>query len=168
MGANVWGAIAWGAIVWPFRIYWLVLFVSCYVVVEKAQDQLYDEVTSAAGLRVLFGSLGFAALLTWLRTSLDTMFTADIAWTVLQAIVWFAVFTVVFQFQPQHAAVLGTITFVLVAPLASMGVDSLMRPSAAIAAARARPQSKPIRRPLTAPVAPPPAEPSKAAAPARK
>ena len=33
------------SLVWPFLIYWLVIFVACFVVVEIAQDQLYDEVT---------------------------------------------------------------------------------------------------------------------------
>jgi hypothetical protein len=160
-----------GAIIFPFLIYWLVLFVACYAVVEVAQDQLYDEVTPAVGLKVTLGSLVLAVLLTWLRTSLDTMFTAEIAGTLLQAIVWFAIFTLVFQFQPQHAVVISTITFLLVAPLASMGVDSFMRPSASIAAERAKLPSKPIRSPLTPPIAPPKAEApvkAKAEAPARK
>ena len=37
------------AIIWPFLIYWLVMFVACYVVVEVGQDQLYDEVTRRSG-----------------------------------------------------------------------------------------------------------------------
>ena len=135
---------------------------------RDGQDQLYDEVTSGAGLKVavrLAPPRGAADLV---AASFDTMFTADIAWTVLQAIVWFGVFTLVFQFQPQHAAVLGTITFVLVAPLASMGVDSLMRPSAAIAAARRGRSPSRSAGPSRRRCAPAPAVPGKAAEPARK
>ena len=55
------------AIIWPLLIYWLVLFVACFVVVEIGQDQLYDEVTPRAGLKVVGGSLLLAALLTALR-----------------------------------------------------------------------------------------------------
>ena len=36
----------------PFLIYWLVLFVLCYIVVEIGQDQLYDEVHPDVGLKV--------------------------------------------------------------------------------------------------------------------
>ena len=80
------------AILWPLLIYWLVLFVLCYIVVEVAQDQFYDAVTPKSGLKVAAGTLIFAGLATWLRPSLATMFTEDLAWTVLQAIVWFVVF----------------------------------------------------------------------------
>ena len=55
------------SIIWPFLIYWLVMFVACFVVVEVAQDQLYDEVTPHAGLKVTLGSLLIAMLLTALR-----------------------------------------------------------------------------------------------------
>src|SRR4051812_41439532 len=106
------------AFVWPFLIYWLVLFVACYSIVEFAQDQFYDEVTPRAGLKVTLGSLVLALLLTKLRTSYDTMFTTDIAWTVLQAIVWFVVFTLVFQFHPQHAAAIGIGAMLLVCGMA--------------------------------------------------
>jgi hypothetical protein len=143
------------ATILTFVFYWMVLFVVCYMVIEIAQDQLYDEVTPNTFVKVTVGSLIFAALLTWLHTSFDTMLTSDIAWTVLQAIIWFAVFTVLFQFQPQHAVAIATITFLLVAPMASMGVDSLTRPRTAIEAVRAKPTAKAVRKSL-APVAPPP------------
>ena len=38
------------SLLWPFLIYWLVMFVACFVVIEIAQDQLYDEVTPHVGL----------------------------------------------------------------------------------------------------------------------
>ena len=141
------------AYVIPLSIYWLVLFVLCYIVVEVGQDQLYDEVTPRVGLKVTLGTLLLAMLLTWLRPSLDTMLTSDIAWTVLLAMAGFGVFTLVFQFQPQHAAWIGALTMVLSSGLATLGVDSLTsrRP---VAAARPVEQAKPIRRSLspTAPI----------------
>src|SRR5437660_9747036 len=96
-----------GAILWPLLIYWLALFVVCYMVVEVAQDQFYDEVTPRAWLKVGLGTLVLAALATWLRPSYDLMFTQDLPWTALQGIAWFIVFTLVFQFHPKHAAALG-------------------------------------------------------------
>ena len=117
-----------GAILWPFLIYWVAMFVACYTVLEVGQYQLYDEVTPRSGLKVTGGSFVLAALLTWLRPSFDTMFTSDIPWTVLQAIVWSGVFILIFQFQPLHGAVLGTLTMLVVSGLATMGVQSLTTP----------------------------------------
>jgi len=137
-----------GAIVWPLLIYWLVLFVACYTVVEVAQDQLYDEVTPHVGLKVASGSLLLAALLTWLRPSFDTMYTSDFAWTALQAIVWFGVFTLIFQFHPPHAAALGILTMLIVPGLATMGVDSITAPKLAAPAGRYVAPTKPVRSSL--------------------
>src|SRR5947208_3506032 len=131
--------------VWPFLIYWLVLFIACYSIVEFAQDQFYDEVTPHAWLKVTGGSLLLAALLTWLRTSYDTMLTSDLPWTVLQAIAWFVVFTLVFQFHPQHAAAIGIVAMLLVCGLATMGVESLTKPTPALRPASARQRSQPVR-----------------------
>ena len=55
------------SLVWPFLIYWLVMFVACFVVVEVGQDQLYDEVTPRVGLKVAGGSSLIAMVLTALR-----------------------------------------------------------------------------------------------------
>jgi hypothetical protein len=118
-------------IILPLLIYWLVLFVACFVVVEVGHDQLYDEVTPHAGLKVAGGSLLIAALLTILRfkgmaASYESMFTTNIIWTVLQGLVWFGVFTLIFQFHPWHALGLGLATMLLVTGLATMGVESLL------------------------------------------
>ena len=134
------------AILWPLLIYWLVLFVSCYTVVEVAQDQFYDAVTPRSGLKVAVGALIFAALATWLRPSLATMFTEDLAWTVLQAIVWFVVFIFVFEFHPPHALALSTVTMVLVTGLASLGVDNLTQPARVLRPV-SRTNGEPTRRP---------------------
>jgi hypothetical protein len=141
--------------IWPLLIYWLVMFVACFVVVEVAQDQLYDQVTPRAGLKVSSGSLLIAMLLTWLKArgvpvSYLSMFTSDFAWTVLQGIVWFGVFTLIFQFHPWHALGLGLVTMVMVTGLATMGVESLLAKDAPNAAAtRAVVPSQPVRQSLS-------------------
>jgi uncharacterized membrane protein YdcZ (DUF606 family) len=142
-------------IVWPLLIYWLVMFVACFVVVEVAQDQLYDEVTPRAGLKVASGSLLIALLLTWMRArgepvSYQSMFTTNIAWTVLQGIVWFGVFTLILQFHPWHALGLGLATMVMVCGLATMGVESVLaKPAQTAAATRSFVPSQPVRQSLS-------------------
>ncbi|WP_165225106.1 hypothetical protein [Aquisphaera insulae] len=150
------------ATLWAFLIYWLVVFVGCFVVIEIAQDQLYDEVTPRVGLKVTAGSFLIAAMLAIFyhrqaSASYDTMFTTNFMWTVLQGIVWFAVFTLIFQFHPWHALGLGLATMLLIQGLATMGVNSILSPAPAIVNRPAAAVSKPVRQSLApAPVAPPP------------
>jgi hypothetical protein len=155
-------------LIWTLLIYWLVMFVACFVVVEVGHDQLYDEVTPHAGLKVAGGSLLIAILLTWLKAkdlpaSYESMFTTNIAWTFLQGVVWFAVFTLIFQFHPWHALGLGLVTMLLVTGLATMGVDSVLsKPAAGTTAGRSTITSQPVRQPVTQPApvpAPGPAAP---------
>jgi hypothetical protein len=147
------------ALIWPFLIYWLVLFVACFVVVELGQDQLYDEVTPHAGLKVAGGSLILAVLLTALRwaehpASFESMFTTNIIWTLLQGIVWAGVFILIFQFQPWHGLGLGLATMLLVTGLATMGVESLLaKPAATTQAARSTVPNQPVRQSVS-PIAP--------------
>ena len=129
------------AIVWPLLIYWLVFFVACYIACEVGQDQFYDEVTPNVGLKVAGGSFILAALATWLKPSFDTMFTTEIAWTFLAAIVWFLVFTFILEFHPWHALAVGLVSMVLVCGLATMGVESLTKPSKTVAPTRTRPET---------------------------
>jgi hypothetical protein len=149
-------------LLWTLLIYWLVVFVGCFVVVEIGQDQLYDQVTPRAGLKVLSGSLVIALLLTWFKyrntpASFESMFTTNIAWTVLQGIVWFGVFTLIFQFHPWHALGLGLATMLMVSGLATMGVDSILnRPAPGSVAARAFAPSEPVRQSLNPGAAAPP------------
>lgn len=131
-------------------IYWLVFFVTCYIVVEMGQDMFYDEVTPHATIKVGLGSLILALLATWVHPSFDTIFTSNIAWTMLQAIVWFAVFVLAFQFHPTHALVLSLITMVLVTGVATLGVDSLTKSTPTLAPVKPR-GNEPVRRSLTAP-----------------
>lgn len=144
-----------GAIIWPLLIYWLVFFVASYAIVEVGQDQFYDEVTPQAWLKVGIGSLILAGFQTWLKTSYDTMFTSDLPWTALQGIVWFLVFMFAYQFHPQHAAAIGIAAMLLIPGIASMGVDSLLKPTPTLAPVRTLNQSKPVRRPLGPTAAPP-------------
>ncbi len=153
-------------IIWPFVIYWLVMFVACFVVVEIGQDQLYDQVTPHAGLKVLAGSLVIAALLTALRVygfpaSFESMFTTNIGWTLLQGIVWFLVFTLILQFHPWHALGLGIATMLMISGLATMGVESLLaKPAATSRATRPLVLRDPVRQSLA-----PAAQPGAPAAP---
>ena len=89
-------------IFWTLMIYWLAAFVGCFVVVEMAQDQLYDEVTPRAGLKVVGRIAHLGGVMTYFHPSFETMFTSDILYTVLQGIVWFGVFTLILQFHPWH------------------------------------------------------------------
>ncbi len=113
------------ALVVPFLIYELILFVACYIIVEYGQKYLYDEAPPSQGLRVALGSLILAALLTKTRSNFATMFTDDIAWTVLQAIVWSGVFILVFRFQPWHGLGFGVATMLVLVGLSTIAVDSL-------------------------------------------
>jgi hypothetical protein len=140
------------SMIWPLLIYWLVFFVACFVVVEIGQDQLYDEVTPYVGWKVAGGSLILAILATIFKPSYETFLTSEIHWTALQAIVWFLVFMFILQFHPWHALAAGLVTMVMVMGLATLGVDTLMKPSATPAPVRPR-GSEPIRGSLS-PTAP--------------
>ncbi len=135
------------AIVLPFLVYWLILFVACFLVVEYGQTYLYDETTPAMGLKVGLASFLLAALLTWTRTSFDTMLTSEIGTTVLQGIVWFAVFTLVLQFHPKHALGIGIVTMLIVAGFATLAVNSMPGSNRAPRPVE-RPVSKPLQRPM--------------------
>ena len=145
------------AILVPFVIYWLVFFVACSVVCQMAQDQLYDELTPYFGLKLAGGTFIFAALATYFRPSFDTMFTNDLAWTVLQAMIWVGVFIFVFQFHPWHGLGLALVILALAPGLASMGVDNFTKPTVVTAPVNSK-GAPPIRKSLNAaPVVPAPA-----------
>jgi hypothetical protein len=150
------------ATIWALLIYWLVTFVGCYIVIEIGQDQLYDEVTPYVGLKVILGSLLLAVMLTvfyhkGLAASFDSMFTNNILCTVFQAIVWFGVFTLIFQFHPWHALGLGIATMLMVQGLATMGVNSILSPTPA---AVSRPAAFPTNQPVRQSLGPAPAQPA--------
>jgi hypothetical protein len=143
-----------GAIIWPFLIYWLVMFVTSYIAVEVGHDQLYDEVTPMVGLKVAGGSFLLAALTTWLRPSYESMFTSNIVWTLLAGIVWFGVFTLIYQFHPWHALAVGIPLMLMIPGLATLGVESVMKPTP-VSANRPRVIAEPIRKSASPGVAPP-------------
>jgi hypothetical protein len=139
-----------------FLIYWLVLFVACYTVVEYGQTYYYEEKTAGAALRVAGGSLILAIL--WTRRSVlqvfpprverwyDQFFTADIAaWLLLIAIVSFVIFTLLFQFHPRHAVYLGPLTVLIVGGMASIAAASIARPGGT-PPPEIRVPSKPVRK----------------------
>ncbi len=150
-----------GAILVPFIIYWLVVFVVCYAVSEYAQRFLYDETTPWLGAKIGAGSFALAALLTYTRSSFDTMFTDKIGWTVLQAIVWFLVFMFVFRFHPLHAATIGVTTMLLIAGPATMAVQSFRGEVKVEPDTKLTKPVKPLRRPLQTAPKPPPGDPTK-------
>ena len=132
-------------IIWSLLIYWLAMFVSSYIITEVAQDQLYDAVTPWVGLKVAGGSLLMAIYLTWRHPSFETMFTNNIAWTVLQGIIWFGVFMLIFRFHPLHAAAIGLLTMLIIPGAATLGVDSVTKESPKTASAPTRGPVTPVR-----------------------
>jgi hypothetical protein len=137
---------------WYFALplYWLILFVVCYVVSEYSQKYLYDETTPALGLKLAGGTFILAALLTTFRSSYDNMFTTGFHWSILQGIAWFLVFMFIFRFHPKHALALGLGTFILAGGMATLGIDSLAGGNAPAGAQAAVPRpNKALRRPAS-------------------
>jgi hypothetical protein len=149
-----------GSVILPFILNWLVLFVACYIVTEYAQYYLYDEATPGVGWKSALAAAILAAVLTWTRTSYDTMLTSELGKTVIQAIVWFAVFTLVLRFHPWHALGLGVVTMLLIAGLATLAVDSFERTTDRRPVPERRP-SQPFRQPLSPATGPPTVTPPK-------
>jgi sugar phosphate permease len=143
------GSLLMGMLIGSFLIYWLVAFVGCFTIVEIAQDQLYDQVTPHAGLKVSAASAVLAALMTYFHPSFESMFTTSILNTIFQGIVWFAVFTLILQFHPWHALGLGVLTMLLISGLATMGVDGMLQPKPQVVSTPASAVNKPVRGTLT-------------------
>jgi hypothetical protein len=148
------------ALIWPFLVNYLILFVACYIIVEYGQYFLYDEATPGYGLKVALGAAILAVMLTWTRTNFLTMFTDDIMWTALQAILWFAVFVLIFRFHPWHGAGIGLAAMLILTGLATIAVDSMLAPKTT-QRIDPRVSNKPVRRPVgtTPQPAPSPAPP---------
>jgi hypothetical protein len=117
------------ALLWPFLIYSAIAFVVSYILVEYGQKYLYDEVTSYPALKVGAGALIMGALLTWKQPSFDTMFTAELHWTALLAIIWAIVFILIFQFQPLHGALFALAAVLILPGLATMAVKGATTPT---------------------------------------
>jgi peptidoglycan/LPS O-acetylase OafA/YrhL len=110
---------------WTFLIYWLLLFVACYIVTEVGQNHFYDEVTPFAWLKVGGSSLLLAAALAWWNPSSVDLFTSEIWLLAMVAVAGFVLFVVVMQFHASHAIMLGPAVAVLVSITAAMTIDSL-------------------------------------------
>src|SRR6185312_3683220 len=114
---------------WPFLIYYVILFVVCYIVVEYGQNYLYDEVTPGVASKVALGTLILATILTWTRSNFADMFTSDLPRTVLLSIVWVGVFILVYRFHPWHGFGLAIATLLIFAGMSTLAVDSMLSPS---------------------------------------
>jgi hypothetical protein len=114
--------------VWPFLIYYLLIFVVSYIVVDYGQYYFYDEVTASAPAKVALGALILAAILTKTHSNFATMFTSDIASTVILAIAWSGVFILIYRFQPWHGFGLAMATLLIFAGMATLVVDSMLTP----------------------------------------
>ena len=137
-------------VVLPIAIYWFMFFVVQYILIEYGQAYLYDETIPRFGLKVLVGSLLLAMLAARFHPSFVTMFTNHLHWTLLQALAWVGIFTLLYQFQPLHALALGLMSFLFVPGLATMTVDSLAQPRRTIAPIRPGPTG-PYRGSLSTP-----------------
>jgi hypothetical protein len=146
-------------VIWAFLLYTFICFVISYVLVEYGQRYLYDEVTHYAGLKVLGGAAIMGLLLTWTRSSFATMFTTDLPYTALMALVWAGVFVLIFRFQPLHGALFAAAAVLLLPGLATIAVEGTTRerPNPATVT---QGKAKPPRRSLGGPV--PPAAPEAA------
>jgi peptidoglycan/LPS O-acetylase OafA/YrhL len=110
---------------WTFLIYWLLLFVACYIVTEVGQNHFYDEVTPFAWLKVGGSTLLLASALAWWDPSSVDLFTNEIWLLAMVAVAGFVLFVVAMQFHASHAIMLGPAVVVLVSITAAMAVDSL-------------------------------------------
>jgi hypothetical protein len=145
-------------VIWQFLLYTFICFVVSYILVEYGQKYLYDETTPYIGLKVLGGALLMGAMLTYTKSSFDTMFTAEIPYTALLAIAWAAIFILCFRFQPVHGAVFALVAVLLLPGLATIAVESVTstRPNpATVTPGRVKPVRKALGGQATTPVAEP-------------
>ncbi len=144
---------ALGVIV-SFLLYTFICFVVSFILVEYGHKYLYDEVTPYVGLKVLGGAVLMGGLLTWTKSSFDTMFTADLPYTALMAIAWAAIYILIFRFQPVHGALFALAAVLLLPGLATIAVQSVTatRPNPATVTPG---KAKPLRRTLGGPPATP-------------
>ena len=142
--------------VWPFLIYYLLMFVISYIVVDYGQYYFYDEVTPGAALKVALGALILAGILTATRSNFATMFTSDIASTVVLAMAWSVVFILIYRFQPWHGFGLAMATLLIFAGMSTLVVDSMLSPKSTQRIDTTK-ETKVIRGPASGVVLPGPA-----------
>jgi hypothetical protein len=143
-----------------FLIYFVILFVVSYIVVDYGQNYFYDEATPGVAWKVALGSLILAAILTWTRPNFAEMFTAQIASTVVLAIVWVGVFILIYRFHPWHGFGLAIATLLIFAGMSTLVADSMLGPKPPGRIDTTIENNKPIRRPAYGTTAPPKTEPA--------
>ncbi len=131
--------------IWQFLLYTFISFVVSFILVEYGQKYLYDEVTPYVALKVLGGAVIMGALLTWTKSSFDTMFTVDVPYTALMALVWAGIFILIYRFQPLHGAAFALVAILLLPGLATIAVQSVTAPRvnpATVTQGKAKPPRK--------------------------
>ena len=131
-----------------FLVYWLLIFVVNYIVVEYGQNYLYDEPTPGFGAR---SSWGVSPWRPWPAGSGRRSTRCSprrFHWTVLMALAWVLVFTLLYQFHPPHALLIGLTAMVIVPGLATMTAESLTRPRQTLAPTNTG-RGGPVRRPIS-------------------
>ena len=147
--------------IWQFLLYTFICFVVSFILVEYGHKYLYDEVTPYVALKVLGGAVIMGALLTWTKSSFDTMFTADVPYTALMALVWAGIFILIYRFQPAHGAVFALVAVLLLPGLATIAVQSVTAPRvnpATVTPGKAKPPRKSLGGPAPSPAAEPAAK----------
>ena len=129
-----------------FLMYWLACFVASYLVIEQAQSYYYEEPTPGYPWKAAVGGFIMAIFATWKPIDFMTMFSSSFHWTVLHGIVWFLIFTFLYQFHPRHALATGVLTLLAIPGLATMAIDSL----------RESGRPTPVATPTAAPLGPRP------------
>ena len=74
------------------------------------------------------------------------MFTSDFPWTVLQAIIWFVLFTLILRFHPVHALAVSLGAMIFLTGMSGLAYNSLSRRAAGGSAVQKREVSKPLRK----------------------
>ena len=110
---------------WTFLIYWLLFYVSTYIIVEVGQNYFYSELTPHAWAKVGVATLALAAGMTWWDPSSRDMLADDFGRTLMLAVAAFVLYTVALRFHPPHALLLGPLVAVIVAFTSAMAIDSL-------------------------------------------
>ena len=102
-----------------------IIYAALFFATEQIQQYLYDQVVTGLWWRAMVSATPLAVLLVAHPMRMDTMFTEQFGWTVLQALSWFAVLWIVCRYLVPHALLVGVVLFVTLAPLTTMAVDSL-------------------------------------------
>lgn len=104
---------------------WFIIYAALFFATEQIQQYLYDQVVTGLWWRALVAAAPLTILLVAHPMRMDTMFTEQAGWLLLQAAAWFAVLWIICRYLAPHALLVGVVLFALLAPLTTMAVDSL-------------------------------------------